>query len=630
MAAMSRRSSRQTDDPEAPAATRSARRRLLRWTGWFGVANTLVLILVSSRNLAVTDMAGGLLPRVFAVLMFLGHCALIAFLPSLLLLPLILLRLRAAVVLPLATVSAVVLVGVTLVDTVIYQQYRFHLNAEIFNLLFGGAAGEILVFSATMYLQAALALLVIVVGQTLLARLLWRRIGAARGGRYGYVVSALLVSAFVAQGLIHAWADVAGYTPITRQRRVLLAYLPLTAEQFFAKLGLDIERADAALLARDRGSNLSYPLRPLTCDAPSEQFNLLFVVIDSWRRDALTETVTPNVARLAERSLRFGDHLSGGSATRSGIFSLFYAIPATYWHAMLAEQRGPVFVAELLRQGYEVGIFASSSLINPEFDRTVFSDVADLRLRSDGNSSSERDEDLTRDFLDFLDRRPHDRPFFSVLFYDAPHAYDVPEEFPQPFQPSWDDVNFLALHNDFDPVPFHNRYLNCVRYDDALVGQVLEALERGNLLENTVIVITGDHGQEFNENRLNYWGHDSNFSRYQLAVPLILYWPGRDPATHAHRTSHFDVVPTLMDDLLGCTNQHADYSVGQHVLEPGGRDALLMANYTDYAIVQPDRTVAVYPYGVEVLDATYRPIEGASPDSAVTLEALRLRGRFYK
>jgi membrane-anchored protein YejM (alkaline phosphatase superfamily) len=159
---------------------------------------------------------------------------------------------------------------------------------------------------------------------------------------------------------------------------------------------------------------------------------------------------------------------------------------------------------------------------------------------------------------------------------------------------------------------------------------VLETLDRQGLLENTVIAITGDHGQEFNENGLNYWGHDSNFSHYQVAVPLVLYWPGREAATYGHRTSHFDLVPTLMEELLGCTNDHADYSVGHHLLEPGGREALLLANFTDYAVVQPDRIFAVYPYGVEVLDSSYRPIPGVKPDKTVMLEALRMRGRFYK
>ena len=233
---MWRRTLRRSDDAERNVP--SLRRRLLRWTGWLGVANTLLLVLVSLRNLGVSDAPQGALARLYGLLMFVGHNALLAFLPALLLLPLILIWPRHRVVITLGTACGVALVFTALVDTIVFLQYRFHLNAEVFNLLFGGAAGEILVFSTAMYLQAALVLSVILAGQLLLARLLWRRLRPGGGGRLGPAVALLLVLAFVAQLGIHAWADVAGYTPVTRQSRVLLAYIPVTAEIALQEAGL--------------------------------------------------------------------------------------------------------------------------------------------------------------------------------------------------------------------------------------------------------------------------------------------------------------------------------------------------------------------------------------------------------
>jgi membrane-anchored protein YejM (alkaline phosphatase superfamily) len=630
MGAMARR--RFSGPPERSSTTggRSPRRVLLRWAGWCAAANTLLLTLVFTRNLAVTEIPDGWLPGTFATLMLLGQAALLACAPLLALVPLVLAWPRRAPVLVTGTLCSFLLCGTILIDTVVYRQYRFHLNAEVLNLLLGGAADEILVFPTRMYVQAALVAIGILVAQAALAAVVWRAVRSRPGGRLGPALGIGLASAFLAQAGLHAWADLAGYTPVTRQQRLLPGYLPATTENLFRKLGFEVHRAGVELGAADRGSGLSYPRRPLQCDPAPERPHLLFVVIDAWRFDALTPEVTPHLARLAASSLQFEDHLSGGSATRTGIFSLFYAIPGTYWHAMLAERRGPVFVEALERQGYEIAVFSSSKLVNPEFHRTVFADVEDLRMRSEGSGSAERDADATEDLLRFLERRPAGRPFFALLFLDAPHAYDLPEGFPEPFQPSVDGVNYLALSDDSDPVPVRNRYLNCVRFDDALVGRVLEALEREGLLDDTLIVATGDHGQEFNDNRLNYWGHDSNFSRYQVGVPLLLHWPGRGPASIAHRTSHYDLVPTLLDELFGCRNDYADYSVGRHLLEPGGRDALLLANFTDYAVVRPDRILAVYPFGVEVLDPGYRPIPGATPDRAAMLAALELRGRFYR
>ena len=127
-----------------------------------------------------------------------------------------------------------------------------------------------------------------------------------------------------------------------------------------------------------------------------------------------------------------------------------------------------------------------------------------------------------------------------------------------PFRPSAREVNYLRLDNETDPTPLLNRYRNSVHYVDALIGRVLDAMEQQGLLENSVIVVTGDHGQEFNDSRRNYWGHGSNFTRYQTGVPLLLYSPTLPPGVHRHRTTHFDIVPTLMRDHLGCGEAFQD------------------------------------------------------------------------
>jgi len=64
------------------------------------------------------------------------------------------------------------------------------------------------------------------------------------------------------------------------------------------------------------------------------------------------------------------------------------------------------------------------------------------------------------------------------------------------------------------------------------------------LMKKTIIIMTGDHGQEANETHSNSWGHNSNFLRYQVQVPLLIYWPGMPPSQYNHLTSHVDVVPT--------------------------------------------------------------------------------------
>ena len=83
------------------------------------------------------------------------------------------------------------------------------------------------------------------------------------------------------------------------------------------------------------------------------------------------------------------------------------------------------------------------------------------------------------------------------------------------------------------------------------------------------MVITSDHGQEFNDNGGNYWGHGSNYTRYQTGYRCCCTRL-RCAGVHWHRTTHFDVLPTLMRDHLGCTTPFPSYSVGRSLFEAAG------------------------------------------------------------
>ena len=95
-------------------------------------------------------------------------------------------------------------------------------------------------------------------------------------------------------------------------------------------------------------------------------------------------------------------------------------------------------------------------------------------------------------------------------------------------------------------------YQTSIHYTDTLVGQVLDDLDRRGLAEETVVIVTADHGEEFQESGPEYRIHGSGFSRYQLQVPLLVAWPGREAIHASYRTSHYDIAPTLLGDLAGC------------------------------------------------------------------------------
>lgn len=609
---------------------RDARRgELLRWLGWLAMANTMVLVVVALRYLDVGDLATDVLARSFGTAMFFAHFVSIAVIA---LLPLLLLAAvwpQRHVIAPLAWAINVALTGWLLVDTLVFQQYRFHLNGALVSLFFSGASDETFEFSTVMQLQAGLALFVVAAGQWLLARLIWRFVTHTPRRRLGYGVATACVTVLLATNLFHAYADAMGNGAVTRQTLLLPGYEPLTAKGFLEEHGFDV-----AARIRDAGAayegSLDYPDAPLNSHAPADPANIVFVVIDSWRFDAMNDAVTPNMAAFAHANQRFMQHYSGGNATRMGMFSLFYGIPGTYWQSMLHTGTRPVLINRLLDLEYRFGIFRSAPLSSPEFHRTIFDGMQGLRMTSDGHDSPARDIDLTRDFLSFLKERDEDRPFFSLVFYDSPHAYDLPEDAPRPFQPSWDGVNYLSLDEDTDPTGLHNLYRNSVHFVDRLVGDVLDGLRARVDMDNTIVVITGDHGQEFNDLGLNYWGHNGNFSRFQTQVPMIVHWPGRSrPGTRVDRlTSAFDVAPTLLADTLGVENAYSATSVGHDLFKPADRLPLVLARYRRYTAMTDQGFVAYPPLGSATpLDKNYRRRD-EPPSPAVIQQTLSQLGRF--
>lgn len=605
------------------------RRQLIRWWGWLFLGTVLFACLIAIRYFGVANLesSGGLL--VFRAVMLVSHFGLLS---GVLLLPLLVIILVAphrGLNLTLGTIWVTLVLCGLLVDTQVFYLYRFHINAGVLNLLFGGAALETFVFPPEMYVQATLIFLAVLGAVAAMVWLAWRRVQrfSTSNSFTKRAATAIALCTLTFHG-IHVWADAVAHVAIVEQTEVLPFRYAATAKRMLRRMGVDVRPRTELKADKHDDEGLAYPLQPVQCNASAPTPNFIFIVIDSWRFDAVGPRVTPNVHAFANRTVRFKNHFSGGNATRIGIFSLFYSIPGTYWHRILVEQQRPVWIDELMRRDYEIAVLRSAPLYSPEFDRTVFAGL-NVRTRSKGSRPYQWDRDLTTGFESFLTARDPNKPFFAFLFYDSPHSFDMPKDYATPFTPNGPRVNYLDLHGLKDATPFLNRYLNSVHYVDSLIGEALQDIEARGLLQNSVIVITGDHGQEFNDSKQEYWGHGSNFTRYQTGVPFMLYAPDLPAGEYTHRTSHFDVAPTLLSNYLGCETPMADYSVGVSLFEPGGREVLLMSEYADFAIVQPEKMAVVREHGMDIVDSENTKLSGTSLSPHVIAAALEQKRRFY-
>lgn len=511
------------------------------------------------------------------------------------------------------------------VDSVVFSQYRFHINGMVLDLLFHGE-GQVIHFDTIMWLWLAGVWILILFMNLFFSERIYKKIVQGKinsiypAKRYIFGV----ILSFIGSQFLHAEADSRSYSPVTQ----LAGIYPLALAGRFDSVNSQEKVWKTTV---NDFTSMIYPTEPLQCHSVKDPLNVLVVVIDALRADMLDTKVMPNLSHLAKQSLIFRNHFSGSNETRGGIFSLFYGLPAFFFEPMRLQKQGPVLIGEFLKSNYQMGIFSSAPLVRPEFDQTVFKDVPNLRLRSQAERPALRDQEILDEWIKFTESASKKKPVFGFLFFDSVHGYDFPDSYPRLFQPIWAMVNYFELNNNFNPLPFINRYKTSASYVDHLLKQIIESLKEQNLFNNTVVIITSDHGQEFNDNGLNYWGHNSNFTPVQTHVPLVIHWPGQKPREFLHRTAHYDIAPTLIKNIFSCTNGSETYSFGEDLFQEQSHQAILMGYPNHFGVLFEQEIILTDPIGrFEVLDLHYKPMVQKEYNRKILFEELSKLSRFNK
>jgi membrane-anchored protein YejM (alkaline phosphatase superfamily) len=505
----------------------------------------------------------------------------------------------------LALTIATVFLGITLsylaVDGVIYRVYRFHIDAFWLQYLVGSFSGvgiparNIWVGVAAIGGIAVLEWFLVKVAKRVRAR-----------HRWALAVSVVALAAFAGSQVIHVLAYERNDARITRITPRLPFYYPITSHSDAVRYAhvLPVLSESRSLEEGDTRS-LRYPLHDVRWQIPAggRHPNILVILLESWRFDTMDETVSPNMFRFARRSSMFTHHLSSGNSTPSGVFSVFYGIHPTYWAAVKANSsmiNNPVLIDVLQENNYAFGIYADSHFERHKIKDAMFRGI-DVHESFAGRSADAKDADLTKQIIAFMkENEAAQRPFFAFAFYKSTHFnYYYPEDH-APFKPAR-KLNLAlsgGLHDDRDA--FLNDYRNAVHYTDELVGNVLAALDSTGAITNTIVVITSDHGEEFDDNRADYWGHTGNFTGYQTRVPMIVYVPWHEPRVVTEPTGHVDIPPTLLAEGLGCDAPIGDYSNGRNLFAPlPAERPFVISSYINHAIVAGENVFVVYPMYVQ-------------------------------
>src|SRR5262249_40247403 len=134
--------------------------------------------------------------------------------------------------------------------------------------------------------------------------------------------------------------------------------------------------------------------------------------------------------------------------------------------------------------------------------------------------------------LRWLASQPKDRPYFAFLnFFDAHNPYIPPKGFHRPFGVPPETISDTTLllewfiQNKKSLTPRQTRlvndgYDNCIAHLDEQLGRLFDELERCGRLENTLVIVTADHGEHFGEHGL--YGHASSLYNQEVQVPLLI------------------------------------------------------------------------------------------------------------
>ena len=606
----------------------SAFRGRYRWLLMFVALNVPVICAILARNLDGADFTG--LSTFYAACVMVGYYGLpVLFVASL---AHLLLMVAGRLATFLSVVLMTVFVFYLLLDTFVYDLVKFNIDVFWLDYIIHDYEGlglpESNLHTAAIGLGAVAVLEIVL---WLVARRLRPR------ARWAAVVPALIVVAFAASQVMHIVAYQRNDQRITSLTPHFPLYVPTTSHSKAVKYGdlLPIGEDAPAVAGGDyRYSSLTYPRGEVDWEIlpDGERPNFLFLLLESWRFDAVDETVSPHIAELAGRASVFENHLSSGNQTTCGIFSLFYGLHPTYWPAVKANSTAidnPVLIDAMLDNGYAFGVFAKSKFARHKISDTIFRGQQILE-EFGGRTVQSFDARMNEQVIEFMkEQSDQGQPYMCFVFYKSSHFnYAYPPEY-RIFNPSR-NMRMAFVDEDTDPEPYLNDYRNAVHYVDELVGDIVAYLEARGEMDNTVIVLTTDHGEAFNDNRTNTWGHGSSYTQYQTRVPLILYLPGREPQRIARRTSHIDLPGTLLREVFRSTSDPALYTNGRDLFAADETvRPLVIGSYFNHAFVIGDDVYEIFPMYTRKYKLHNVKQKAAPPSRDLLRVVMEEMNRFY-
>ena len=309
----------------------------------------------------------------------------------------------------------------------------------------------------------------------------------------------------------------------------------------------------------------------------AKQPNIILMGVDSLLATHMScygyhRLTTPHIDKFAEGGTLFEKTYSAHIPTTSAYASMLTGLDTFSTQVVALRHQGPLreevkTLAEILREvGYDTTCVGFSGPSARGFDTYLnYSGWG-----PDASGRSPKAENLNKTTLPELNRlidQSDEKPFFLFLRHMDPHSPYLP---PAPYERAFyhgDECD--PSHKSMEPVmafkPFCDyfaswmppgitdkdyviaQYDGAIAYMDACIQTLFNALETRGVLDDTIVVINGDHGETLYDHEC--WFDHHGIYDVTLHVPLIIRYPGRVPAGKrvAGYNQHKDLVPTLLE-----------------------------------------------------------------------------------
>ncbi|MEJ6006956.1 sulfatase-like hydrolase/transferase [Paucibacter sp. AS339] len=285
--------------------------------------------------------------------------------------------------------------------------------------------------------------------------------------------------------------------------------------------------------------------------------HVLYVLLESFRADLVRPDTCPTIWQLSQQSLSFDNAMAEATYTPLSWSVLLFDEAAhdnLYGrHPRRSEPLGSWLLALMGKAGYDKQVSVSTNLAYARTRERLLGDgrqplnYFQAAPEAGGNPADKNlyDRQAAEHLAGFI--RGHQwqgsRPQFMLLQLDSTHyTYPFPED-QALFKPYSENLALpKALNSELEATLLHNRYRNAAHYVDKQLARVIAALQEAGIYEDTVVVLTSDHGEGMS---VGLQGHAA-VGDSSKRVPLMLRLPGQAAARSDELIGHRDILPRLV------------------------------------------------------------------------------------